>query len=200
MNTVTIEKNLFDFNELLSEVQQKVIEKNFDINVDNEYWFEHIIENFKENEYFDIKNVYFSGFWSQGDGAMFEYNNIENKLFSEFLDTLKLTPLRRSIIEYNVYFYAKGTQRGLYYHENSCLHQTDFGIDNFNWLRHERTYKALENILIDFEAYVIERYEDFCTNLYSALEKEYNYQTSEEAIKESILSNEYQFEIDGTIY
>jgi hypothetical protein len=199
MNTVTIEKKLFDFNELSNEVQQKVIEKNFDINVDYN-WYESIIDEFKENEYFDITNVYFSGFWSQGDGAMFEYNNIENKLFSEFLDTLKLSPLRRAIIENNTYFYAKGTQKGHYYHEKSCGHNTDFNIDNFNWLRHERTYKALENILIDFEAYVIQRYEDFCTNLYSTLEKEYNYQTSEEAIKESILSNEYQFEIDGTIY
>jgi hypothetical protein len=200
MNTITIEKTLFKFNELSNEAQQKAIEKNFDINVKNEYWFEHIVENFKENEYFNITNVYFSGFWSQGDGAMFEYNNIENKLLNEFLDTLKLTPLRRSIIEYNIYFYANGTQRGLYYHENSCLHQTDFAIDNFNWLRHERTYKALENILIDFEAYVIEKYKDFCINLYSSLEEEYNYQTSEEVIKESILANDYDFEENGEIF
>jgi hypothetical protein len=200
MRQVTIEKKLYNFNELSNEVQQKVIEKNYDINVNDDYWFEYIIEDFKENEYFDIENVYFSGFYSQGDGAMFEYSGIKEKLFNEFLDTLNLSPLRKDIISNNIYIYASGKQKGHYYHENSCSHDTNFNIDNFNWLRHERTYKALENILIDFEGYVIEKYKDICRNLYRTLEEEYNYQTSEEAIIETIEANEYEFEEDGKIY
>ena len=72
MRTETIE--IFNFHELDKNVQEKVIEKNRDINVDDSYWHECVIEDFEQIlgfiGYYDIESS-FSGFWSQGDGASF---------------------------------------------------------------------------------------------------------------------------------
>ena len=64
MRTETIE--IFNFHELDKHIQERVIEKNRDINVDDSYWHECVIEDFEQIlsfvGYYDIK-CSFSGFW-----------------------------------------------------------------------------------------------------------------------------------------
>lgn len=105
------------------ELLEKVIEKHRDINVSFDWW-DFIYEDFNErnNEYFGIDKIYFSGFWSQGDGAMFEYSDISNRLRDIFIDGLDLSPMRKGWLRNNVSVSGKGVQRGLYYHEKSCSH------------------------------------------------------------------------------
>lgn len=73
MRQETIVKTYLKFTEL-SEVQQdKVIEKNSDINVGfdwHESSYEYYENKLKKLGFYDIK-FEFSGFWSQGDGACF---------------------------------------------------------------------------------------------------------------------------------
>lgn len=183
------------------ELLKKVLKKHSDINISFDWW-DFVYENFKENndEYFDIENIYFSGFWSQGDGAMFEYSDISNRLRNIFIDRLDLSPMRKGWLRNNVSVSGKGVQRGLYYHEKSCSHTICWEVDNgdLNWDR--PLYQWIESFANDFENFVEELYVNLCSDLYSTLEKEYTYLISDEAILESLECNEYEFTEDGNIY
>jgi hypothetical protein len=184
------------------ELLKKVLEKNSDINTSFDWWWDFIYENFKENndEYFDIKKIYFSGFWNQGDGAMFEYGDISNRLRDIFIDGLDLSPMRKGWLKNNVSVSGKGVQRGHYYHEKSCSHSIYWEVDNgdLNWDR--PLYQWIESFANDFENFVEELYVNLCSDLYSTLEKEYTYLTSDEAILDTLECNEYEFTADGNIY
>ena len=51
----------------------------------------------------------------------------------------------------------------------------------------------------DAEDDVIQLLRDFADWIYRRLEEEYEYQTSEEAVAESMAANEYEFYEDGSI-
>ena len=183
------------------ELLKKVLEKHSDINTSFDWW-DFTYENFKENndEYFDIEKIYFSGFWSQGDGAMFEYSDISNRLRDIFIDGLDLSPMRKGWLRNNVSVSGKGVQRGIYCHEKSCSHSIYWEVDNgdLNWDR--PLYQWIESFANDFEDFVEELYVNLCSNLYSTLEKEYKYLISDEAILDTLECNEYEFTKDGNIY
>lgn len=191
----TIEQTVYSFNELSEDVKRKVIEKNYEINIYDD-WYECTVESYKEeNKYFDVDKVYFSGFWSQGDGAMFEYSGIKQELVDEFIDSLDLSPMRKGWLKNNICVSGKGNQRRLYYHANSCNHTIWWEVDNgyLDWTT--TFYQWLESFSEDFEEFVIDKYKDICNNLYRDLEQHYEYLTSEEAIIESM--NEYEFFENG---
>lgn len=183
------------------ELLEKVIEKHRDINVYFDWW-DFIYENFKEynDEYFDIEKIYFSGFWSQGDGAMFEYSDISNKLRDIFIDGLDLSPMRKGWLRNNASVSGKGVQRGLYYHEKSCSHSIYWEVDNGDLYWDRPLYQWIESFANDFENFIEELYVNLCADLYSTLEKEYTHLTSDESILESLEINDYEFTEDGNIY
>lgn len=183
------------------ELLEKVIEKHRDINVYFDWW-DFIYENFKEynDEYFDIEKIYFSGFWSQGDGAMFEYSDISNKLRDIFIDGLDLSPMRKGWLRNNASVSGKGVQRGLYYHEKSCSHSIYWEVDNGDLYWDRPLYQWIESFANDFENFIEELYANLCADLYSTLEKEYTHLTSDESILESLEINDYEFTEDGNIY
>jgi len=194
----TIRTKVFKFNELKSEdAKQKAIESFYDINVDFTDWHEYIIDEFKENETsFDITKVYFSGFWSQGDGAMFEYNGISQNLVNSIIDGLKLPNWKKNVLKHCSYVNASGKHRGHYYHENCCSHSINIERDN-NAYEYENIDALIDFYTDEIESKIIEQYQKLCQNLYRKLEKEYEYLTSKEQIIESINANEYEFTHDG---
>lgn len=194
----TIEQKIYSFDELSEQAKAKAIESNHDINL-YEDWYEHIYEDFKEDHTdFDIDRMYFSGFSSQGDGAMFEYSGISSELKDEFIDSLGLSPMRAEWLRNNVYVSGKGIQSGLYYHKKSCSHSIYWEVDNGDL--HYSFYEWLESFSGDFEDFVISKYEDICGDLYSKLSHSCDYLTSEDAIIESINANELEFLEDGSTY
>lgn len=202
MKTKTTETIYYSIQEVKenSELLEKVLERNRFMHVDFDDWHDFIIEDFKEKieaAGFNISIIYYSGFWSQGDGAMFEYSSISQDLLKEFTDTLDLSPMRKGWILNNVYASAKGTQRGHYYHENSCSHEIYWEIDNgdLNWDR--PLYKWLESFADQFETFLVDKYIDFCGDIYHALEKEYDYLTSDEFIIQSFEDNDTHFLENG---
>jgi len=200
MRTIITETVAYKFDELSKEAQEKAIDNNRDFNVSFDDWYEFIVEYFKEsNEYFDVDKVYFSGFWSQGDGAMFEYSGIKGQLISDFLLTLDLSPMRKAWLNNNAGFYGNGKQRGCYNHEKSCSHSISLEVDNGDILYGSNFREWIESFDSQFEEFVIDKYESMCCDLYSTLEKEYNYLTSDEVIKESLIENDYEFDINGNI-
>lgn len=194
----TINVNLFSFDELSESAKEKAIESFRDINVDHD-WYEFTYEYFKENCIFGVDKIYFSGFWSQGDGAMFEYSYIPDSLKKDFIDSLNLSPMRKNWLLNNIYVSGSGKHRGHYYHEKTCSHNIYWEINNgdLNW--DTNFYKWMESFAEDFEQYVVDKYEDLCCDLYRQLNKEYNYLTSDEVVAETILCNGYEFTENGKI-
>jgi hypothetical protein len=67
----TIEQH-YTYEQLTPTAQEKVLEWWGNVSWDDNYWSECVIDCAKEDGYalgFVIDNIYWSGFWSQGDGA-----------------------------------------------------------------------------------------------------------------------------------
>ena len=135
--------------------------------------------------------IYFSGFWSQGDGACFEgsyaYAKGAHKRIREYapLDNElhriadKLYALqRRNFFQLS----ANVTHSGRYCHE-FC---TSIFVNRDGCPIDADTAEDLADILRDFMRWI-----------YRQLEAEFDFLTSDEQIEESIRANEYLFDEDG---
>lgn len=89
------EKQEFSFDELSSDIQEKVLSDYKEEYMDHmdPWWYEDVIENFQsELENLGLEDIKcnFTGFWSQGDGASFTANVRDVKKF--LMDEIKLKP------------------------------------------------------------------------------------------------------------
>lgn len=187
----TICKTVFQFNELNETAKQKAIENCREFNVSDEFWYECVYEDAKEIAKLlgiDISRIYFRGFWSQGDGACFEgyfqYNKQGAKKAKEYAPQDK--ELHRIADEYSAIqkacfysVYGSVKQRGRYMHEN-C---TEIDMENA-----KNKEEDMEEVLRDFMRWI-----------YSNLEAQYEYLTSDEAVSEMIEANGYDFDEDGNL-
>jgi hypothetical protein len=198
----TVEIEIYQFNELSPKSKIKALEKFSDINVDHG-WYESVYDWFigrAAEAGFSVDRIYFSGFYSQGDGAMFEYSDPgDDKLLREFIDTLDLSPMRKSWLLSQVYCRYSGTHSGHYYHSGCCSHSITFE-SNFTWSAAENFSDWIDSFHSDFEEFIESKYRDLCDELYDSLQIDYEYLTSEEAIIETIEANNYEFFRDGSIY
>ena len=195
----TVEVNVYQFDELSDEAKEKAREwyRNGSFNYE---WWDFLYDDFKERAKevgFDVTNIYFRGFWSQGDGAMFEYDYMRDKLRLEFINQLGLSAMRKDWLINNTMTSGRGKHRGLYYHEKSCDHDIYWEVDNGDLAYGTLFYSWLESFDSDFVDFVTDKYEDLCHELYKSLEKEYEYLNSDEAVDESLIVNEYEFDEDG---
>lgn len=138
--------------------------------------------------------IWFSGFWSQGDGACFEGDYSYAKGASAAIRRYapKDVELHRiaddlgSIQRRNFYqLRARIGHRGRYYHEYSM----DIAV--------ERDSPVVQDMTADAEDDVKEALRDLARWLYGRLQNEYEHLTSDEAIDEMIRLNEYGFTEDG---
>jgi hypothetical protein len=163
-------------------------------------WWDCVYDCFKEKAFnagFDVDKIYFSGFWSQGDGAMFEYSSIHNALRIEFIKNLKLSPMREGWLLNNTCVSGSAKQSGRYYHNKSASHSIYWEVDNGDLHWSKNFHKWIENYADAFEDYVVDKYDELCHELYSSLKKEYEYLVSDENIDETIRINEYLFTENG---
>lgn len=194
----TISLNLYTFQELSPEAQSVAIEKHQHINTNFEWW-DSVNDQFKEDaeKYFDIDNIYFSGFWSQGDGAMFEYSSINAAFIDEIINGLNL-PLWKKKILAAAYITGTGKHSGNYYHSGNCSHNIDYDYYQFN--QHTNLHDFVNDQFNDIEELIRDKYKNLCSELYNNLEREHEHLTSPDAIKETLICNEYEFTEDGEIY
>ena len=197
MHTVSV--NLYAFEELAPEVQRKVVERERFINTDDSYWYEPIIEDWTkelEQRGFEQVKILFSGFGSQGDGACFEARiNMAAYLAAHHLQAMY--PLLATYPEYTqVSLQHRG---GMYYHERSTVLVPYFNAEAVNpngsgisdeETRVEQEYEALERE-ISQEAVRLGRH------IYTVLEDEFFHQISAEAVKDTLIANEYTYLADG---
>jgi hypothetical protein len=189
-----IETKAFMFEELNSEARKKAIESFQHINVEDDFWHDNVIDDAKQIGALmgiDIDKVYFSGFWSQGDGACFTgtyaYKKGSVKAVKEYAprdEAVHSIAERLSAIQKDNFYKLGATIKhsGHYYHE----YCTDIDV------RKDDNYPS-DAVIIE----VADCLRDYMRWIYRQLEKEYYYQTSDEAIIDTIEANEYEFTEEG---
>lgn len=167
----------------------------------HDYWWSDEYAFFKsemlDQHGFDVRHVYFSGFWSQGDGACF-VGAVQD--WHKFLGSLAMPELEHPFVKdfAQSYWYCSVQQTGSYYHEYSM--QPSFDLTNFSEFRQAHNAEPLLVHLQDalFEAIDYENLENTATEflrdkakeLYRRLEKEYEYLTSDEAVYQALVDCE----------
>lgn len=165
-------------------------------------WYQFTYEGFIETtKDFDVTKIYFSGFWSQGDGAMFEYEGISEELVDRAIEhvmTINKQPRWKiDAVKAGKYVNASGIHSGHYYHEKCCSHNINIEVNNTD---HTNLEDLIDLYYEDFEDFIIEEYENLASDLYRRLEEEYSYLNSDEVVDETIMANEYEFTEDGKVY
>ena len=191
-----VETKVYTFEELSATAKEVAIETNRDVNTHDGWWepiFEGITEK-AEQAGFHVGNIYFSGFWSQGDGAMFEYTTVGDILLNKFIDGLNLSPMRKSWLKTLTFAQSEGTHRGHYYHENCCSHVIDFESNASVAINTECWINSFAD---QYEQFVIAEYKQLCGELYNALNTYNDELTSDEYVADTIIMNEWEFDIDG---
>lgn len=166
----TIKVKLYSFNELSKEAQNKALSKYVTINVEHD-WYDSIYE--------DAEQV---GLKITG----FDLDRNKHATGQLILSTLEVA---QNIINNhgencNTY---KTAQKFLEEHAPIFADYMDENSEHYESLEQEGKLQDLES---DFK-------NDLLTEYANILQKEYDYLTSDEQVKETILANEYTFEADG---
>jgi len=200
------------FNALPARQRDEILDKHRHFNVEHFEWWDSTYEMFKsdmEAVGIDVDDMYFSGFWSQGDGACFDgsVNDWPKFLKSLGYDCPALIALAATGWRFSV------TQSGHYYHENCTsfsvtlntldCHDADdeeefarvfspytSEIQTAAWMALIADYKR-EDLEEQFE----EAFKSHMRDLYSRLEVDYDHLTSDESVLESLDANEMLTEI-----
>lgn len=202
--------NLFSFSGLSEEARQTALDEMRYTNVAHEWW-EFVYEDFKILAVYlgiavDLKKTYFSGFYHQGQGSSFTatvdiskmLDGLQNRSWKQyapqqdfhFPDTAigkRIQDLlKRKVIDASasVTPSKRGTAIDVWtdidYSRNQCV----------NYERIDAQLSRLEELA-----------EEVCRELnhflFTTLQSEYEYLTSDEAVKESIECNDYSFTKDG---
>lgn len=182
------ETELYKFDELDTDIQAKVLDSMRDWNVQDSYWHESVIDDAKACGAIlgiEAREIYFSGFSSQGDGASFvgSYSYAKGSVMAiteHAPQDAELLRIARELVRMQAPTFfttsATVTHRGHYYCMDIEPHSEAGTLD----------YDALTEALRDFARWV-----------YANLEREYTYQTSDEVVRESIIANELEFTKDG---
>jgi len=188
-----IETTVFKFSELSDAAKERAIEKWNQDGLDYEWW-DAVYEDAKTiGELMGIRvdKIFFSGFWSQGDGACFEgsyeYKKGSVKAVLDYApideDLAKIVKGLQAEQRRNFYkLSAEVKQRGHYMHEFCTEIDVVDNRDNAPWRVSDEVEEAIKDLLRDFMRWI-----------YRTLEREHEYLTSAEAVTETIEANDYEF-------
>lgn len=189
MKTKTI--NLYSFNELSDEAKEKVLDNNRYINVEDSFWYDYDGKtgfsakeikkyHLKLEESGDLlayKNLWFSldqNYYIQFDQCKFAYPDTARKFLG--------VPQK---LWDNVYWSFENKNYGGSSHGTTKLCYENQGDNDFT----PKEIEILDN--------AVSRFNDKMEEALSDLKMNYEYQTTDEAIKETIEINEYTFTEDG---
>lgn len=196
----TIRTKVYKFEELSKEAKQKAIDDNRDINTDYE-WYDSVYEDLKElcktiGIDVDLKQTYFTGFYTQSSGSSFVayidvkkcLQSIKDEKYKEYApqDKLQFYTVSDNMIRlaYLCYCRIETSNR-----ESSV--KIDFSSDTYgNHPNIDAVITEIENFLEDVASTINHWF-------FNQLQTEYDYQSSDESIKETITANEYEFTQDG---
>ncbi len=185
----------------MESVSLKTIDKYRHINVDGIDWWEYTYNEFTESMEqvgIEVDNMYFSGFWSQGDGACFDGRIADTKLFIDKHFTPTDYPMIRKLLSSGGAITFRCKHSGHYYHENCTSFDVDCDLfayvmdkpTDFHEQVVERMDEQLDLEMDDFEKASVEIFKNHMRTLYRTLEKEYDYLVGDEAVTETIIAND----------
>lgn len=211
---------VYQYNELSDEAKEKARDWYRKGNCEDTYWSEAVIDDaatvagflgldINQEAYKTIGGetrhkpaVYFSGFWSQGDGACVEgtwrASDVKVDELKEYAPQDKelhriVDGLAKIAKEYpDGYF--KVRHRGHYSHSGCTHFDIELPCEAFDEAEYDSPeHKRLDEKISKDEEALIERARDFMNWTYRQLEKEWDYQNSDEQVEESIRANGYEF-------
>lgn len=206
----TIKLKLYGFDELSKTAKQKALTACHELNIDFDWW---------DSSYDDFiaicaclgitvskERIKFEGFYSQGDGSGFsatvdltQLNKaIINKAWQDYAPKLDFDftaiPIDRRVMAL--------VENGVLEHDPKIISRSrnygvvvDLGIYAVN--ERERNHDLVFEELDNLEEWLRKIAETLNKHLYKSLEAQYEYLTSDEAIIEGILANDYLFTADG---
>jgi hypothetical protein len=201
------------FSELDEAAKAYAVEKYNDTN--DSWWSDSVIEMAQEDGKelgFDIDKVYFSGFWSQGDGASWVGRIDVVKWCTNQMEADPKYRVLRAMAEVGMIETRTCiSQSGHYYH------QYTMGIDTIEVINDDEAKYDGEleplfvgctllelfgsigghDALTDMEKDMLESARDYAAKIYTNLEEEYDYLSSEEAFAETAEANEWSFDETG---
>ena len=216
MQIVKREYAIYKFNELSEKAKEKAREWWRSGSALETDWEEQTIDDMKEAGRIlgiEIDKIYYSGFWSQGDGACFQghYQYCTNWLQQlteqygecKFRDSLQAIGqnLHNLQAEYGYCISASVRHGGYYYHKGCTVFDVTTDIvqhcEHFGLSDDQATYDAsetkLNNAFPDIESGIKEFLRDFMDLIYKQLEQAYEYNQSDSCVDENIISNDYDF-------
>jgi len=179
------------------------------------WWSESVIEMAKEDGKalgFDIDEVYWSGFWSQGDGASWKGQvDVVKWCTNQMAENPEYRILRALAEVEMIEVYTNIWQSGNY------THQYTMGVDSIEVIADDdETYNGelepmfVGNTCLELLAAVgghealdklgkdiLESARDYAATIYHNLEKEYECMSSEEAFAETAEANNWSFDETG---
>lgn len=195
----TIKVKVYQFDELNDEAKEKARAWYREGIIQDTNFSEYVIEDAKAVGNLmgiSIDKVYYSGFWSQGDGACFEgsYSYAKGSVkaikgYSPEPELIRIASELASIQKVNFYgISGRVKHSGHYYHSNST--QIDLvKADN----------QGYENQLDgDTEEAISQLLRDFMNWIYKTLERAWEDENSDANVDETISINEYGFTEEGS--
>jgi hypothetical protein len=182
---VTTEHEVFNYDELPEDAKQKALEKYYDINVDDNYWYDYDEKlglNAKEMKKYGTKKIF--------DEGKTLYFDLDRGMYIQFPDL--------KVVDEEGFRKLLGIPKPLwkkvkddYSFENNRDRNTALNLGKYQ----DYTEKE-QKILRDAE----ERFGDKIQEAWKTLRDNYEYNTSKEAIEETFKINEYEFTKDGKIF
>ena len=209
MRTETTTRTLYKFSELSPEAQQHALEEQS--RFESEDFEPEFIYNDAatiadlfgldlDTRYIPLMNgstrpeptIYYSGFSSQGDGACFEgrynYKRGALKAVKDYAgqdkELHRMVEALQEIQKKNFYQLTARTKHSGHYYHSGCMSVDVERSDD-------------KEMTADAEETVKECLRDFADWIYKQLENEYDYRTGEEACREAIEANDYEFTEKG---
>lgn len=196
---------------LSEERRDALLEKHRNTNVEHVDWWDSVYEQFVEDcvekgicvDYHNVKtmggktvakpSIYFSGFWSQGDGACFDGHVNDWPKFLAACGRADLVPMYEKL---DCTLVLSWYHNGHYYHSGYTYFRSDLYVGNpFDEENDVLQYATWDTITEggdifdalkgDFAGYV----RGLMDGLYTTLEEEYDYLTSDEAVAAYILDH-----------
>jgi hypothetical protein len=192
----TIEKTIYTFDELSDKAKQRAREWYREVTQFDSFYFDSVIEDVKTVGAFfgiDIEKVYFSGFWSQGDGACFEgsyrYKPQWQKAIKGYApkdaELLRIGKALQDAQKAHFYKIAATCKHSGYHYHSGCM---NVDIEHL-----EDSYRDIK----DSESDIKNALRAFADWVYRRLGDDYEYTNSNECVDENIIFNGYEFDENG---
>lgn len=191
-------------------------------------WWDSVYEMAKEEGAklgFYIDDIFFSGFWSQGDGACWTGQvDVRQWLESQGIDSIGVSAWCELIQEDYTQKHIRVTHSGHYSHENTMrFADFDYELDpdpeeastNCFEMRGSHIFYGMDwKLLLEIikadescpyknpeqlQEAIEESAKDYARDIYKQLREDYEYLTSDEVIAETLEANDYNFTDEGEL-